>query len=145
MTSGIFFDIMILYNWKKIKKEANSSVSDILTILHILTYRLPPVNRKDRIYKFWQKSFYGNSFLVNPEPLFIQRRLYSDKEIAQYAGIASLRNLFAYNTTKDTTLDLLHYNGKQDIINNNRLLWIENDRIHFKFEEITSLKELEWH
>ena len=82
---------------------------------------------------------------MNPEPLFIQRRLYSDTEIAQYAGIASLRSLFAYNSTKDTTLDLLHYNGKQDIINNNRLLWIENDRIHFKFEEITSLKELEWH
>ena len=31
------------------------------------------------------------------------------------------------------------------IIKNNRLLWIEDDRIHFKFEEITSLKELEWH
>ena len=94
MTNGIFFDIMILYNWKKIKKEANSKVSDILTILHILTYKLPPVNRKDRIYKYWQKSFHGNSFLVNPEPLFIQRRLYSDTEIAQYAGIASLRNYF---------------------------------------------------
>ena len=136
---------MIFYNWKKIKKEANSSVQDILTILHILTYKLPPVNRKDRIYKYWQKSFHGNSFLVNPEPLFIQRRLYSDTENPQNAGIASLRRLFAYNSTKDTTLDLLHYNGKQDIINNNRLLWIENDRIHFKFEEITSLKELEWH
>ena len=145
MTSGIFFDIMILYNWKKIKKEANSKVSDILTILHILTYKLPPVNRKDRIYKYWQKSFHGNSFLVNPEPLFIQRRLYSDTEIAQYAGIASLRSLFAYNSTKDTTLDLLYYTGKQEIIENNRLLWIENGRIHFKFEEITSLKELEWH
>ena len=82
MTSGIFFDIMILYNWKKIKREANSKVSDILTILHILTYRLPPVNKNDRIYKYWQKSFHGTSFLVNPEPLFIQRRLYSDKEIA---------------------------------------------------------------
>ena len=145
MTSGIFFDIMILYNWKKIKKEANSKVSDILTILHILTYKLPPVNRKDRIFKYWQKSFHGHSFLVNPEPLFIQRRLYSDKELVQYAGIASLRNYIDYNRTKDTTLDLLYFTGKQEIIENNRLLWIENDRIHFKFEEITSLKELEWH
>ena len=136
---------MILYNWKKIKKEANSSVPDILTILHILTYRLPPVNRKDRIYKYWQKSFYGNSFLVNPEPLFIQRRLYSDKEIAQYAGIASLRNYFDYQSRKDTTLDLFHYTGEEDILNQNRLLWIKDDRIHFKFEEIKNLKELEWH
>ena len=136
---------MIFYNWKKILKESNGSVSDILTILDILTFRKLPVNRKDRRFKFWQKSFHGESYLLQPEALFIQRARYSDKEIAQYAGIASLRSLFAYNSTKDTTLDLLHYNGKQDIINNNRLLWIENDRIHFKFEEITSLKELEWH
>ena len=137
---------MILYNWKKILKETNGKVGDIVAILYILTYKKePPINRKDRRFKFWQKSFHGDSFLVNPEPLLIQRTRYSDVEIAQYAGIASLRSLFAYNSTKDTTLDLLHYNGKQDIINNNRLLWIENDRIHFKFEEITSLKELEWH
>ena len=135
---------MILYNWKKIKREANSKVSDVLTILHILTYRLPPVNKNDRIYKYWQKSFYGTSFLVNPEPLFIQRRLYSDKEIAQYAGIASLRNVFEYQSRKDTTLDLLVYTGKQDILTQNRLLHVENGRIHFKFEEVTKEK-MQWH
>jgi hypothetical protein len=44
---------------------------------------------------------------------------------------------------KDTTLDLLHFTGDEDSIKNNRLLRIENDRIHFLFEEIT-LKELKW-
>jgi hypothetical protein len=101
------------------------------------------VNRHDRIYKFWTKSFHGHSFLVNPEALFIQRRRYSDGEIAQYAGIASLRNYFEYQKNKDTTLDLLHFTGNEDSIKNNRLLRIENDRIHFLFEEIT-LKELKW-
>jgi hypothetical protein len=134
---------MLLYNWKKIKKESNGNVKDILTILHILTYKLPPVNRHDRIYKFWQKSFHGHSFLVNPEPLFIQRRRYSDSEIAQYAGIASLRNYYEYQNTKDTTLDLFLFTGNQDIIENNRLLWIEGDSIHFKFEEITK-GEMKW-
>ena len=134
---------MILYNWKKIKKESNGNVKDILTILHILTYKLPPVNRHDRIYKFWQKSFHGHSFLVNPEPLFIQRRRYSDSEIAQYAGIASLRNYYEYQNTKDTTLDLFLFTGNQDIIENNRLLWIEEDSIHFKFEEINK-GEMKW-
>ena len=134
---------MLLYNWKKIKRESNGNVKDILTILHILTYKLPPVNRHDRIYKFWQKSFHGHSFLVNPEPLFIQRRRYSDSEIAQYAGIASLRNYYEYQNTKDTTLDLFLFTGNQDIIENNRLLWIEDDRIHFKFEEITK-GEMTW-
>lgn len=134
---------MLLYNWKKIKKESNGNVKDILTILHILTYKLPPVNRHDRIYKFWQKSFHGHSFLVNPEPLFIQRRRYSDSEIAQYAGIASLRNYYEYQNTKDTTLDLFLFTGNQDIIESNRLLWIEDDSIHFKFEEITK-GEIKW-
>jgi len=134
---------MLLYNWKKIKKESNGNVKDILTILHILTYKLPPVNRHDRIYKFWQKSFHGHSFLVNPEPLFIQRRRYSDSEIAQYAGIASLRNYYEYQNTKDTTLDLFLFTGNQDIIESNRLLWIEDDSIHFKFEEITK-GEMTW-
>jgi hypothetical protein len=134
---------MLFYNWKKIKKESNGSVKDILTILHILTYKLPPVNRHDRIYKFWQKSFHGHSFLVNPEPLFIQRRRYSDSEIAQYAGIASLRNYYEYQKTKDTTLDLFHFTGNEDIIESNRLLWIEEDGIHFKFEEITK-GEMKW-
>ena len=134
---------MLLYNWKKIQKESNGNVKDILTILHILTYKLPPVNRHDRIYKFWQKSFHGHSFLINPEPLFIQRRRYSDSEIAQYAGIASLRNYYEYQNTKDTTLDLFLFTGNQDIIENNRLLWIEDDSIHFKFEEITK-GEMKW-
>jgi len=134
---------MLLYNWKKIKKESNGNVKDILTILHILTYKLPPVNRHDRIYKFWQKSFHGHSFLVNPEPLFIQRRRYSDSEIAQYAGIASLRNYYEYQNSKDTTLDLFLFTGNQDIIESNRLLWIEEDSIHFKFEEITK-GEMKW-
>jgi len=134
---------MLLYNWKKIKKESNGNVKDILTILHILTYKLPPVNRHDRIYKFWQKSFHGHSFLVNPEPLFIQRRRYSDSEIAQYAGIASLRNYYEYQNSKDTTLDLFLFTGNQDIIENNRLLWIEEDSIHFKFEEINK-GEIKW-
>ena len=136
---------MILYNWKKILKESKGKVGDIVTILYILTYRKePPINRKDRRFKFWTKSFHGDSFLVNPEPLFIQRNRYSDTEIAQYAGIASLRNHFDYRSKRDTTLDFLHYTGKEDIITNNRLLWIEDDRIHFKFEEVTN-GELEWH
>jgi len=133
---------MLLYDWKKIKKESDGNVKDIMTILHILTYKLPPVNRHDRIFKFWQKSFHGNSFLVNPEPLFIQRRRYSDSEIVQYAGIASLRNYYEYQKTKDTTLDFLYF-GREDIIESNRLLWLEGDRIHFKFEEITK-GEMTW-
>ena len=136
---------MIFYNWKKILKETNGKVGDILAVLYILTYQKEaPINRKDRRFKYWTKSFHGDSCLVNPEPLFIQRRRYSDVEIAQYAGIAALRNHFEYRSKKDTTLDFLHYTGKEEIIERNRLLWVEDGRIHFKFEEVTN-GELEWH
>lgn len=134
---------MLFYNWEKILRESKGSVKDIMTILNILTYKLPPVNRYDRKFKFWTKSFYGNSFLVNPKPIFIQRRRYSDSELVQYAGIASLRNYFEYQKNKDTTLDLLHFTGNEDSIKNNRLLRIEDGRIHFLFEEIT-LEEMKW-
>merc|ERR1711871_1693804 len=108
------------YNWKKIRKETNGKVGDIVAVLYILTYQKePPINRKDRRFKFWQKSFHGESFLLNPEPLLIQRNRYSDTEIAQYAGIAYLRNYFDYQSKKDTTLDLLFYTGKQDILTQN--------------------------
>jgi len=136
---------MIFYNWKKILKESNGKVSNIITILDILTYKKLPVNRKDRRFRFWQKSFHGDSFLLQPEALLVQRARYSDLEIAQYAGIASLRNYFEYQSRKNTTLDLMHYTGNEDIINQNRLLRIENERVHFKFEEIKNLKELKWH
>jgi hypothetical protein len=81
--------------------------------------------------------------LLNPKPLFIQRRRYSDSEIAQYAGVASLRNYFEYQKTKDTRLDLLHFTGDEDSIKNNRLLKIEGDYIRFLFEEIT-IGEIKW-
>ena len=137
---------MVFYNWKKIRKETNGNVGDIIAVLYILTYKKePPINRKDRRFKYWTKSFYGESFLLNPESLLIQRNRYSDVEIAQYAGIASLRNYFDYQSKKDTTLDLLNFTGKQDILTKNRLLRVENGRIHFLFEEITDNKELKWH
>ena len=137
---------MILYNWKKILKETNGKVSEGVAILYILTYKKePPINRKDRRFKYWTKSFHGKSFLLNSEALLIQRNRYSDVEIAQYAGIASLRNYFDYQSKKDTTLDLLFFTGKQEILTKNRLLRVENGRIHFLFEEITDNKELKWH
>ena len=137
---------MIFYDWKKIRKETDGKVGDIVSILYILTYKKePPINRKDRRFKYWNKSFHGKSFLLNSEALLIQRNRYSDVEIAQYAGIASLRNYFDYQSKKDTTLDLLFFTGKQEILTNNRLLRVENDRIHFLFEEITDNKELKWH
>jgi hypothetical protein len=65
-------------------------------------------------------------------------RLPSTQVSRRCATITSIKK------TKDTTLDLLHFSGKIEVIKNNRLLRVENDRIHFLFEEITK-GEMTWH
>ena len=62
-------------------------------------------------------------------------RSYSDKEVAEYAGVASFRNYHYYVNSKDTTLGLLECPISEEIIKANRLLEIKEGRIHFLFEE----------
>jgi len=126
---------MIFYDWDKILKVSNGKVCDILTILRIVTYKLYPKNYADKTFKFYQHKYGGNSFLLNAEELLTTGRTYSDKEVAEYAGVASYRNYYHYRQTGDTTLDLRHLPVNENIITNNRLLNIENNKIYFMFEE----------
>ena len=57
---------MIKYNWEKIFRETNGDSTSILTIVLLLTYKRIPVSKKDKNYKYFGKSFVGNSFLLNP-------------------------------------------------------------------------------
>ena len=129
------------YNWKKIVKASNGSVADIITILRIITYKITPKNYYDRTFKFYEKNFGGSSFLINPDELLtVGRAQYSDKEVAEYVGIASFRNYHEYVKNLDTTLDLIFCKVNEDIIKQNRLLDIRDGFIHFKFEETTMEK-----
>ena len=136
-TTGITASTMILFDWKKIHKWYGGSVREILTIVHLLTYRLPPANKKDPSYKYYGINFAGESFLVHPEKLFRTRRQYRDKELAEYIALASLRSYGEYKAFKTTTLDFLACKGKEDVINKNRLLHLQDDKVHFKYEEVT--------
>jgi hypothetical protein len=114
---------MIKYNWEKINSETNGDSTSILTIVHLLTY------------KYFGKSFVGDSFLVNPRQLLVERRNYSNKEAAEYIAIASYRNYFNYRQTGQTTLELIHLPVSESIVNRNRLLRVENGLVHFLFED----------
>jgi hypothetical protein len=126
---------MILYNWEKIVKASRGNAFDIVTILRIITYKLKPKNYHDLTFKFYEKNFGGHSFLLNPEELLEKGRTYSDREVAEYAGVASFRNYYRYNKDKDTTLDFILCKVSKETINKNRLLRIEDDKIHFLYEE----------
>ena len=126
---------MIYFDWKKILEATNGNVADIITIMRIITYRITPKNYYDKTFKFYEKNFHGSSFLVNPKELLEKGRTYSDKEVAEYVGVASFRNSYEYTKTKDTTLDLIFCQVSEDTINQNRLLEIRDGKVHFKYEE----------
>ena len=126
---------MIKYNWEKIFRETNGDSTSILTIVHLLTYKRIPASKKDKTYKYFGKSFVGNSFLLNPRELRAKRKYYSNKEAAEYIAVASYRNYFNYNRTGETTLELIHLPVDTTIVNRNRMLRIENGLVHFLFED----------
>ena len=126
---------MIKYNWEKINREAKGDSVSILTIIHLLTYKRIPASRKDKTFKYFGKSFLGDSFLLNPRQLLAERKYYSNKEAAEYVAVASYRNYFDYKRTGQTTLELIHLPVNETIVNRNRLLRIENGLVHFLFED----------
>ena len=126
---------MIKYNWEKIFREAKGDSVSILTIIHLITYKRIPASRKDKTYKYFGKSFLGDSFLLNPRQLLAERKNYSNKEAAEYVAVASYRNFFNYKQTGETTLELIHLPVKTTIVNRNRLLRIDNGLVHFLFED----------
>ena len=126
---------MIYFDWKKILEASNGNVADIITIMRIITFRITAKNYYDKTFRFYEKSFHGSSFLVNAEDLLQEGRAYSDKEVAEYVGVASFRNYYEYKKTKDTTLDLIFCQVSENTINQNRLLEIRDGKIHFKYEE----------
>ena len=126
---------MIYFDWKKILEASNGNVANIITIMRIITFKITPKNYYDKTFKFYEKNFHCSSFLVNAKDLLEKGRAFSDKEVAEYVGVASFRNPYEYVKTKDTTLDLIFCQVSEDIITKNRLLDIRDGKIHFKYEE----------
>lgn len=132
--------MILFYNWKKIYRHSGGSSKRILLILEAMLQKKLPYNRFDPIYRYYYQDFSGNSFLASPEPLLRYRHKWKDKELASYIGLASFRNLGEYYATGKLTLDLSHSPIGKDAINNNRLLRIEGQDIHFYYEDYTGEK-----
>ena len=140
MTFILIFGNMLLYSWKKILRKSGGSSKRILTILKAMTQRELPRHVYDPVYKYYYTDFSGDSFLVNPYSLLVNRYKWKDKEIADYIGLASFRSTGDYLATGKVTLDLAHSPLGQDAINNNRLLRIDRGEIHFLYEDYTGEK-----
>lgn len=126
---------MLLFNWNEIMKVSKGNIGEIIQILRIITYKIKPKNYYDKTFKFYKYKFGGSSYILNPQDLLERGRAFSDREVVEYAGVASFRNYHEYVNTKDTTLDFLMSPISEGIINNNRLLELKDGRVHFMFEE----------
>jgi hypothetical protein len=126
---------MLLFDWNKIMRISKGNVGHIIQILRIITYKIQPKNYYDKTFKFYKYKFGGSSYILNPQDLLERGRAFSDREVVEYAGVASFRNYHEYVNTKDTTLDFLMSPISEGIINNNRLLELKDGRVHFMFEE----------
>jgi hypothetical protein len=126
---------MLLFNWNEIMKVSKGDIGEIIQILRIITYKIKPKNYYDKTFKFYKYKFGGTSFILNPKDLLEHGRGLSDREVAEYAGVASFRNYHEYLKTKDTTLDFLMSPISEEIITKNRLLELKDGRVHFLFEE----------
>ncbi len=128
---------MLLFDWKKVFDTAAGSIYNCNMIMEMLIRGSIPKNKYDPIYKFSQKNFVGNSFLVHPEFLLYNSYKYDQKEICMYYALASLRSLGDYYADQKTTLDSLHCPVDLDEINDNRLLIVDDQTITFIYEEVT--------
>ena len=127
---------MIKYNWEKILLTTQSDASQIMLLIHMLTYnKRVPQNYKDPAYKYYGQSFEGLSFLANPERLLAERLNYTNQEGAEYVGAASYRNYMEYKRTGESSLQLINLPFLEEVFDNNRLLTMKDGLLHFKFED----------
>lgn len=126
---------MLLYDWKKIYQESGGNSTVILRILKMMTFKEIPRSKKDPIYYLAQKNFSGSSFLLHADIILDNRYKHTNKEIAEYAALASIRPLSEYYASGDLTLNLLYCPVDEEVIVENSLLYIVNDEIHFLYEQ----------
>jgi hypothetical protein len=131
---------MLLYDWGKIFKSAKGNPSECILIFKMLTEGLIPKNKKDPLYKYYTKDFVGSSYIAHPEVLLYNRYKHTNTEIGQYLAIASIRSLAEYYASGKTWIDLLQVDVNPKLFENNSLLYVENDELHFLYEEVPTEK-----
>ena len=99
---------MFLFNWKKIFNEAEGSSVKCLEILDMMVYKKVPYNSYDPIYKYRNKDFSGDSFLLQPEILLENAFRYAPREVAIYVALAARRKLADYLAFGEKTLSARH-------------------------------------
>jgi len=126
---------MIKYNWKILKRLAGAKPARVIAILYLLTEGVVSKQQHKHLIGLNLTEIQGESFLINPRDLLYYRNEYSLTEVIMYVHLASLRNHALYHLEGKTTLPLLHADIHEKYIQQNGLLEIVGNDIHFKYEE----------
>jgi hypothetical protein len=128
---------VIFFNWAKMFTATEGRSSDIVTLLATITYPNLPRNLHDSTYRLSSDNWSGDSFLLHPEKIFINRNNFGDTELAQYVALASFRSYAEYEATTKRSLNLLMSPVSTELIDNHRLLSRIENEIFFCWEEVT--------
>tara|TARA_B100001939_G_scaffold279029_1_gene247583 strand:+ start:196 stop:597 length:402 start_codon:yes stop_codon:yes gene_type:complete len=131
---------MLLYDWNKIFEVADGNTFTIFIIFKMITAKIVPENKYDPIFEFSKKSFDGESFMLHPDILLFNAYKHEYREIAQYIALCSLRPISDYSATGKIDLDMYLVDLDYELFKDNSLLRIEDDSIHFIYEEVPKEK-----
>ena len=131
---------MFLFDWPKIYDASKGNVVEIVRIFRMIVEKQIPKNKYDPIFRYSQKDFSGLSFMLHPDVLLHHSFKYKYREIAQYISLCALRSAADFISTQDPSLEMVLMPGlsPEKIIENNRLLQVEDDRVYFRYEEVNS-------
>ena len=129
---------MFLFDWPKIYDASKGNVVEIVRIFRMIVEKQIPKNKYDPIFRYSQKDFSGVSFMLHPDVLLHHSFKYKYREIAQYISLCALRSAADFISTQDPSLEMVLMPGlsPERIIENNRLLEIDEDRVYFRYEEV---------
>lgn len=129
---------MFLFDWVKIYDASQGNVVEIVRIFRMIVEKQLPKNKYDPIYRYSQKDFSGISFMLHPDVLLYHSFKYKYREVAQYISLCALRSSADFISTQDPSLDVVLMPGlsPEKIIENNRLLEIDDDKVYFRYEEV---------
>ncbi len=129
---------MFLFDWPKIYDASKGNVVEIVRIFRMIVEKQIPKNKYDPIFRYSQKDFSGISFMLHPDVLLYHSFKYKYREVAQYISLCALRSAADFISTQDPSLEMVLMPGlsPERIIENNRLLEIDEDRVYFRYEEV---------
>ena len=132
----LFFNILTL------EQETSCDPDYMVQALKFHWQKRTIPRHKNSRYKPIQKTLAGSSFLLNPEGFFKDRTT-DIRYLAQYLRLCGRRDYSLYKTHRIKYLDLTYFSDLNlDALESNPLLEITDNKIKFKYEELTNGNQL---